>query len=57
MCEYSIYIKWNDEQNYSMVLQDSIVVSLVGGIIIGREQRGVGGMLVMLHFLMEVLLI
>ena len=40
-----------------MVLQDSIVVSLVGGIIIGREQRGVGGMLVMLHFLMEVLLI
>lgn len=53
--KYSIYIKLNNKQNNSMVLEVSILVTLVGDIIIGREQ-GVGGMLLMFYFLIWVLL-
>lgn len=54
--KYSIYIKLNNKQNNSMVLEVSILVTLVGEIIIGREQEGVGGMLLMFYFLTWVLL-
>lgn len=49
--KYSIYIKLNNKQNDSMVLEVSILITLVvGEIIIGREQ-GVGGMLLMFYSL------
>lgn len=50
--KYPIYIKLNNKQNDSMVLEVSILITLVvGEIIIGREQEGVGGMLLMFYSL------